>query len=298
MLFEDSFPAIEAEPDNNLNPFSNGRGKPAHSASKPRLKPAIVRTWLRNPDAPLPTVTEEDEGATHTMKSFNPSMESFQQMSDLELFLKKFEGKRVYIKAERGKLLAACSKCGNGRFKHSASVEGVHNDPASIWTVKRAKNKISLTNANGKRLCSCSRCWDVASYNNAAFVQSLAEADSSQAAQWIPVKHSNNKWLFRSDRGTYLGVCKNCVPSAKFENFAFIHMTHKNPLVYWEISLVDRKSSKKSKKASDSHNRKLPKKHKTEKSTSKATDKHKKNNHTQKRKKPSAKGIFSKKSHK
>ncbi len=293
VLFEDSFPAINAEPDNRLNPFSDPNKPSTKNAKNPQPSPEIVRSWLRNPDAPLPTgpATEEVE-ITHTMQSFNPSMDSFQQYSDLKLFVKKYGGKKVYLKAEKGKLLATCFNCGKARFDDSASVEGKIGDPASEWTVKLVDNKITLTNSNKKRLCSCFRCWDVASYNDAAFVQSEADADSPKSALWIPIKQSKNTWLFRSDKGTYLGLCPDCVPSAKYQNFAFVHLTDKDPFAFWKVSLVSPKSRT---KTSAKRSLKHTKKHKTKKAQKRLSDRHKVKKQKYQKNKSSLKGIFRKK---
>ena len=170
-----------------------------------------------------PTYTYQAPTTTVIIRNATPAVSS-----PADTFLSKFPSGVVNLQSETGKYLSRCENCGAPNpgypYANSASIyETNPRNPTAIWSVVKIGDKIALRADNGLFLSRCYYCWKQSAYPNSVFVHVPEEEMRRSAyAQWTPELLSDGTWAFKSDVGTYLARCNNCVTGGKYPDMAFL----------------------------------------------------------------------------
>lgn len=145
-----------------------------------------------------------------------------------------FSGKKVYIGADNGLLLARCY-CAPGKNPNMVTVHGLRGNVFAQWTLTGINGKCYLKSDIGKYAARCHSCWKGGKYPDSVFnhVDSIGPA----YAQW-KVEKVGDKFAFKADTGKYMARCFLCLPGMAKDNAAMVHYTLPTGPALWSITTV------------------------------------------------------------
>lgn len=221
---------------NNPNQINPNTANPNNPTNSPFQGPVNNNQPKNNTECIRDIVKSEVEKALmKDKKPDNTKNEKTEPDSPKETGCKNMGGKKVYLVADNGKMLARCYGCGPGTDKNSAGVHGKRGDGFAVWTLEDVGDKCAIKGDNGKYASRCNGCWRRGAYPDSVFVH-VDKAGPSHSL-WTLEKHGDS-YAFKSDTGKYMARCNGCVPRGAKPDFAFIHASSPTGSALWKIEMV------------------------------------------------------------
>lgn len=233
---------ISSEPELDLKELCDKYIKDIHlhveRAFARKQEPSVSPTTTEKPQH-KPKKMRESSSTVSMNKTLNSSKKPKNNLSKAqkqpETGCKNMGGKKVYLVADNGKMLARCNGCGPGSSKDSAGVHGKRGDGFAIWTLEDIGDKCAIKADTGKYASRCNGCWKKGAYPDSVFVH----VDNAGPAYslWTIEKHGDS-YAFKSDTGKYMARCNGCVPKGKKSDFAFVHADSPVSYALWKIEMA------------------------------------------------------------
>lgn len=148
-----------------------------------------------------------------------------------------FSGKKVYIIADNGELLARCYECAKDTGD-TVTVHGRRGNGFATWTLQEVDGKCTLLSDVKKYAARCYNCWRNSSHPDGIFNHiSYGDISNHPWAKWKVEKHGD-LFSFKADTGNYMARCENCVPDMSVKNAAMVHAKEPVKTALWKIELA------------------------------------------------------------